>query len=146
MTNVLQKDVHPQIDALVERLSSAVPKEQAKAVDQFTQVYYAATPDQELDSRKIDDLYGATLACWSFIQSCDGQGKIRVFNPDFEEHGWQSTHTIIEIIHSDIPFLVDSIRMELNRREMSIHFINHAVIPVSRNKSGKLDYKSSYSI
>ncbi len=48
--------------------------------------------------------------------------------------GWQSTHTIIEIIHKDIPFLVDSVRMELNRREMAIHFINHAVLPLSRNK------------
>lgn len=143
MTILLQKDTHPQIDALVERLVGAVPKEQTDAVERFTHQYYAATPAQELDSRKLDDLYGATLACWSFIHTCSGKGKIRVFNPDFEEHGWQSTHTIIEIVHKDVPFLVDSIRMELNRREMAIHFINHAVIPVNRSKSGKLDFKTS---
>ena len=40
------------------------------------------------------------------------------FNPDFEEHGCQSTHTIVEVLHKDVPVLVDSIRMELNRREM----------------------------
>ena len=145
MLKIKQKDEHPQIAQLVERLAEALPKNQGKAVSDFSQLYYSATPAQELDSRKIDDLYGATLACWSFIQNCKGEGKIRAFNPDFEEHGWQSTHTIIEIIHKDIPFLVDSVRMELNRREMSIHFINHAVLPVSRNKKGDLDLKDCFS-
>ena len=145
MLKIKQKDEHPQIAQLVERLVTAVPKNQEKAVSDFTQLYYSATPAQELDSRKIDDLYGATLACWSFIQSSTSEGKIRAFNPDFEEHGWQSTHTIIEIIHKDIPFLVDSVRMELNRREMAIHFINHAVLPVSRTKKGTLDLKDCFS-
>jgi glutamate dehydrogenase len=145
MLKIKQKDEHPQIAQLVERLVSAVPKNQEKAVSDFTKVYYSATPSQELENRKIDDLYGATLACWSFIQSSGSEGKIRAFNPDFEEHGWQSTHTIIEIIHRDIPFLVDSVRMELNRREMAIHFINHAVLPVSRTKKGALDLKDCFS-
>lgn len=145
MVSLLNKDTHPQVSHLIERLTDEVPKTQGKAIDVFTQMYYAATPPAELDARKIDDLYGATLACWSFVQKCPGGCKIRVFNPDFEEHGWQSTHTIVEILHPDVPFLVDSIRMELNRREMAIHFINHAVLPVTRNKKGDMDYKTSLS-
>jgi len=145
MLKIKKKDEHPQITQLVEKLKAAVPKDQVAAVGEFTQQYYSATPSQELEARKIDDLYGATLACWSFIQSSDSEGKIRAFNPDFEGHGWQSTHTIIEIIHKDIPFLVDSVRMELNRREMAIHFINHAVLPLSRNKKGELDLKDCFS-
>lgn len=142
MNNILNKEVHPQVGLLIERLMSEVPKTHAEAIKQFTETYYAATPEQELENRKIDDLYGATLACWNFMQKCSGGSKIRVFNPDFEEHGWQSTHTIVEVLHKDVPFLVDSIRMELNRREMSIHFINHAVMHVDRNDKGELDLKS----
>lgn len=142
MNNLLNKDIHPQVSSLVEKLVGEVPKAQAKAIEQFTQTYYAATPEQELESRKIDDLYGATLACWNFMQKRPESSKIRVFNPDFEEHGWQSTHTIVEVLHADVPFLVDSIRMELNRREMSIHFINHAVMHVDRNAKGDLDLDS----
>ncbi len=145
MYKTVNKDVHPQVAKLIERLSQAVPKDQARAIEQFTHVYYAATPVQELDSRKVDDLYGATLACWSFLQKTKGTSKVRVFNPDFEEHGWQSAHTIVEIVHKDLPFLVDSIRMELNRREMSIHFINHAVISLNRNEDGQLDLKNSFN-
>ncbi|MGR6874372.1 NAD-glutamate dehydrogenase domain-containing protein [Pseudomonas sp. HK3] len=142
MNNLLNKDVHPQVGLLIERLMAEVPKSHAEAIKQFTKTYYAATPAQELENRKIDDLYGATLACWNFMQKCAGDSKIRVFNPDFEEHGWQSTHTIVEVLHKDVPFLVDSIRMELNRREMSIHFINHAVMHVDRSEKGELDLKS----
>ncbi len=145
MNKIVSKEIHPQVSLLIERLRGAVNKDQVEAIDKFTQIYYAATPSQELDSRKVDDLYGATLACWSFVQKCKEGSNIRVFNPDFEEHGWQSTHTIVEIVHKDLPFLVDSIRMELNRRDMSIHFINHAVIPFSRKKNGDLDLKDSFS-
>lgn len=142
MNNLLNKDVHPQVNQLIERLLDKVPKKQAKGIEQFAKTYYAATPEQELESRKIEDLYGATLACWNFMQKRPTTSKIRVFNPDFEEHGWQSTHTILEVLHTDVPFLVDSIRMELNRREMSIHFINHAVMHVDRNDKGDLDLDS----
>ncbi|GAA6133620.1 NAD-glutamate dehydrogenase GdhB [Oceaniserpentilla sp. 4NH20-0058] len=142
MNNLLNKDVHPQVSQLIERLLGEVPKNQAKAIEQFTKTYYAATPEQELESRKLEDLYGATLACWNFMQKRPETSKIRVFNPDFEEHGWQSTHTIVEVLHADVPFLVDSIRMELNRREMSIHFINNAVMHVDRTEKGELDLNS----
>lgn len=144
MSSTMKTDVHPQVIQLSERLLDAVPKTQGAAIEAFTQLYYAGTPSDELDNRKVEDLYGATLALWGFIQKCPSSCKIRVFNPDFEEHGWQSTHTIVEIMHPDVPFLVDSIRMELNRREMAIHFINHAVLPVARNKKGELDVKKSF--
>ncbi|MFT6261485.1 MAG: glutamate dehydrogenase [Bermanella sp.] len=145
ISKIQKKDLHPKITMLAERLAAAVPKAQVDSIDKFSRLYYSTTPSQELDVRKIDDLYGATLAFWSFIQNNKAEGKIRVFNPDFEQHGWQSTHTIIEIIHKDIPFLVDSIRMELNRREMAIHFINHAVLPLSRKKTGDLNFKDCFN-
>ena len=142
MNNLLNKEIHPRVSQLIEKLLGEVPKKQVQGIEQFTKTYYAATPEQELESRKIEDLYGATLACWNFMQKRPNASKIRVFNPDFEEHGWQSTHTIVEVLHTDVPFLVDSIRMELNRREMSIHFINHAVMHVDRNEKGDLDPNS----
>jgi glutamate dehydrogenase len=36
---------------------------------------------------------------------------VRAFNPSPEEHGFQSTHTIVEIVNDDLPFLVDSVTM-----------------------------------
>ncbi len=138
------KQLHPQVNELIERLQACMPKDQIGSITRFTQMYYATAPAEELAVRKVEDLYGATLACWSFIQKSPDQHKVRVFNPDYEEHGWQSTHTIIEVLHPDVPFLVDSIRMELNKRDMSIHFINNAVMPTVRTESGELDVEQSF--
>src|SRR5919205_497817 len=54
--------------------------------------------------------------------------RVRVYNPTFEQHGWQSPHTAIEVVSDDMPFLVDSVSMELSRRELGIHVLVHPVI------------------
>mgnify|MGYP002719684311 FL=1 len=64
--------------------------------------------------------------------------QVRAFNPDYEKHGWQSTHTAVEILHGDIPFLVDSVRMELNRHGYSIHTLQNSVFSVRRDQNGQL--------
>ncbi len=56
----------------------------------------------------------------------------------FEPHGWQSTHTVVEIVTDDMPFLVDSVTMELNRRGLGIHLIIHPVMRVRRDADGEL--------
>jgi glutamate dehydrogenase len=50
-----------------------------------------------------------------------GTPKLRVYNPRTEEHGWSSPHTVIEIVNDDMPFLVDSVTMEVNRQGYTLH-------------------------
>ncbi|HEY5310537.1 MAG TPA: NAD-glutamate dehydrogenase, partial [Casimicrobiaceae bacterium] len=52
--------------------------------------------------------------------------------------GWQSTHTIIEIVNDDMPFLVDSVTMEVNRHGLTLHLIIHPLVPVERELDGTL--------
>ena len=63
---------------------------------------------------------------------------LRVYNPGFEEHGWQSTHTVVEMVTDDMPFLVDSLVMELNRHGATIHLMVHPVLYVVRDAQGLL--------
>ena len=69
----------------------------------------------------------------SRASGCPGTPKVRVYNPRFEEHGWQSTHTAVEIVTDDMPFLIDSVSMELNRRGFGVHLIIHPVLGVRRD-------------
>ncbi|ATJ83428.1 NAD-glutamate dehydrogenase [Halomonas beimenensis] len=124
---------------LKERLQSRLDKGKAEQVDGFARHFYATVPLEDLAERRLDDLYGATLSVWHFIQQLDPKApKVRVFNPDFEEHGWQSTHTFIAVLHEDMPFLVDSVRVELNNRGMTIHAIHNAVLAVDRDQQHRL--------
>ncbi|MCG6657358.1 NAD-glutamate dehydrogenase [Halomonas campisalis] len=118
---------------LRERLFSRLDEKRAEAVDAFARYFYATVPLEDLADRRLDDLYGATLSVWHFIQHHDpAEPKVRVFNPDFEEHGWQSTHTFVAVLHEDMSFLVDSVRIELNRRGLTVHAIHNAVLAVER--------------
>ena len=50
-----------------------------------------------------------------------------------DRDGWSSAHTAIEIVCDDMPFLVDSITMELNRQDAAIDLLVHPVMRVVRH-------------
>lgn len=124
---------------LQERLDARLEPARAAEVEAFARHFYATVPIEDLVDRRLDDLYGATLSIWQFLQNHDPKSpKVRVFNPDFEEHGWQSTHTFVAVLHEDMPFLVDSVRIELNRRGLTVHAIQNAVFAVGRDSQHQL--------
>ena len=67
-----------------------------------------------------------------------GEIKLRVYNPKLEQHGWQSTHTVVEIVNDDMPFLVDSVGIEINRHGLNIHLVIHPVLAARRDEAGRL--------
>jgi len=129
---------------LREQLAKRLPQEKVEAVTTFAEAFYASAPLEDLIERHLDDTYGATLMTWHFIQHHDPRSpKVHVYNPDFEEHGWQSSHTLIEVLHEDMPFLVDSVRIELNRRGITVHAIHNAVLAVERDRQHRLKRTAS---
>lgn len=134
----------PDLTALNRLIDDRNDKAQAERIKLFAELYYEGAPSADLNARNPEDLYGATVSCWLFIQKNDiTQPKVRVFNPDFEAHGWQSTHTVIEVLSKEMPFLIDSVRLELNRRQMSVHSINSCVVHVERDENYKIKTASS---
>jgi glutamate dehydrogenase len=125
-----------EVTALVR---TRVAPEQRAMLEAFVHAYYGQVDPEDLAERTPADLYGAALSHWSFARKRErGHARVRVFNPTLEEHGWQSTHTIIEIVNDDMPFLVDSVIMEVNRHGLTLHLIVHPIIPVERDTSGVL--------
>nr|WP_300310773.1 NAD-glutamate dehydrogenase [Halomonas sp.] len=129
---------------LEERLTAGLDKKKVERVIAFARLFYANAPVEDMIDRRFDDFYGATLSLWHFLQQFDpGAPKVRVLNPEFEEHGWQSNHTFVAVLHEDMPFLVDSVRIELNRRGMTVHAIHNAVLTVERDRHHRVSGLSS---
>ncbi len=127
------------IENVINRIRTRMPGEQAEAAARFVANYYQEVDPDDLAERSVDDLYGAVLSHWHFIQRLgDGLPKLRVYNPNVPEHGWQSSHTIIEILNDDMPFLVDSIVPEVNRQGLTLHLIIHPVMRVVRDENSQL--------
>ncbi|UCP00157.1 NAD-glutamate dehydrogenase [Metapseudomonas lalkuanensis] len=120
-------------------LAQHVSEKALPQVALFAEQFFGIIALDELTQRRLSDLVGCTLSSWRLLERFDpANPEVRVFNPDYEKHGWQSTHTAVEVLHPDIPFLVDSVRMELNRRGYSIHTLQNNVISVRRNAKGEL--------
>jgi glutamate dehydrogenase len=105
----------------------------------FAEQFFGIISLDELTQRRLSDLAGCTLSAWRLLARFEhAQPQVRVYNPDYERHGWQSTHTAVEVLHHDLPFLVDSVRTELNRRGYSIHTLQTTVLSVRRGPQGEL--------
>ncbi len=111
----------------------------ADLAERFVRQYYAGADLQELAARDPRDLAGAAAAHLEFGRQYDGgAARLRVFNPRLEEHGWQSTHTVVQIVGADMPFLVDSTTVEVNRLGLTLHLVLHPVLHVTRDAQGRL--------
>jgi glutamate dehydrogenase len=127
------------IDAVCSRVRERLPGEQGIPCQSFVRQYYHRVPIEDLAARDPLDLYGAALAHWNLArQRAPGRATVHVYNPDFDQHGWKSSHTVIEIVTDDMPFLVDSVTMELSRQGRSIDLMIHPVIRVRRDERGAL--------
>jgi glutamate dehydrogenase len=132
--NDIAKDVRTQRqEELAGLVAARVAPELRETLQTFVARYYAQVDPEDLAERPLPDLYGAALSHWNFARKREpGRARVRVFNPTIEEHGWQSKHTIIEIVNDDMPFLVDSVAMEVNRHGLTLHLIVHPILGVER--------------
>ncbi|WP_199153628.1 NAD-glutamate dehydrogenase [Chromobacterium sp. ASV23] len=122
------------IQAVAESKLSSQETQQLAA---FFPSYFEETEHADLRQFSSLDLFGAAMAHYEFAgKRSAGQVKCRIYNPDFERDGWQSTHTVIEVVNDDMPFLIDSITMLLSRYNLNLHLLVHPVLSVARDKSG----------
>lgn len=117
-----------------------LPEPAFQTVEPFLRHYYDFVDAEDLRSRSIADLYGAAMAHWQTAQRfVPGSERMRVYNPILEQHGWHSDHTVIEIVNDDMPFLVDSVSMAVNKLGLALHSAMHPVFRVWRGKEGGIE-------
>ncbi|TAK77119.1 MAG: NAD-glutamate dehydrogenase, partial [Gammaproteobacteria bacterium] len=117
------QDIINQVKSYVQ---NEVSDKDLELLETFIQRYYSSCSVDDLKTHTIADLAAIVCSHWKFIyQREPGVAKVRIFNPDKATDGWTSTHSVIQISHDDIPFLVDSTRMVINRFGDQIHFIVH---------------------
>jgi len=134
---------HQQQSVLLEQVFSLindkVDASESNKVIQFGNLLLKTMSFDDLDGRSDSDLYGAILSLWKLLQSKkNSEPSIKVFNPEIAKHGWQSSHTVIQIIVDDMPFLVDSIKMAINRLNITSHLVLHSPMHFTRELNGNV--------
>lgn len=105
-------------------INEKLSKKEALLVHEFVNQYYLSISNEDLVSKDVNDIFSSLISQWNFISNRKkNQTKIKIFNPSIKRDNWESEHTIIELVCDHLPFLINSIRMELNRLELDIHLM-----------------------
>ncbi|MFD9484916.1 NAD-glutamate dehydrogenase [Streptomyces sp. NPDC059991] len=109
------------------------------AVLGYLQRYYLHTAPEDLADRDPVDVFGAALSHYRLAENRpQGTASVRVHTPTVEENGWTCSHSVVEVVTDDMPFLVDSVTNELSRQSRGIHVVIHPQVVVRRDVTGKL--------
>ncbi|WP_040421999.1 NAD-glutamate dehydrogenase [Actinopolymorpha alba] len=118
------------------RSAGALSVEQVKSL---LTAYYRHVSAEDLLHRDPVDVYGAARSQFRMaVDRLPGTASVNVFTPTVEEHGWSCSHTVVEVVTDDMPFLVDSVTMELSRQDRGIHLVVHPQLMVRRDVTGRL--------
>jgi len=130
-------DVAAIIDSLREIAGARRPSDQL--LQTFLGVYYRDIPSDDADARRLNAAYAAAVAHLQLGRVRRvGETLVEVLSPDLERDGWETERTILMFVTDDVPFLVDSVRMVLDRHELGIHLLIHPMLSVRRNDRHEL--------
>ena len=109
-------------------------------ITDFVAAYYDGTDPDELLARGPAALFAIANAHWRLLDVARPAhtAKVRVFNPTLAEDGFVSDHTVVQIVNDNMPFLVDSVTMAVNRGNRTAHWIVHPLLSVTRDANGKV--------
>jgi glutamate dehydrogenase len=105
----------------------------------FLPLYYAELPEGDVDDRKLDDIYAVAVAHLAAgRRRAPGETIVRLISPDRDRDGWHSPHSVLLVVTDDMPFLVDTTRMVLERHGLGVHLLVHPMLAVERRADDTL--------
>jgi glutamate dehydrogenase len=130
-------------DRLIETIVAARPKstilKTRKEINAFLRRYFRNVPHEDMHGRSPKIMGQAALAHLDFAKTRKpGKAKLRIFNPNKLDHGYQSAFTIVEMVNDNMPFLVDSVAAAIARHNLTIHMTVHPLLIVRRDRNGRL--------
>jgi glutamate dehydrogenase len=125
------------LDEVLQALKARLPAPRHKDAQVLAEAFCRRIPDEDYASRS-PQVWAVLLAgMLEFARDRKPETpKVRLFNPTLEEHGWESPHTVIQVVNDDMPFLVDSIGMAIAQHEVLAHTMIHPVVVARRDPAG----------
>lgn len=122
MTYTFEAGKERLINDVIACVKSKMPKKKSELCVEFISQFLNTVALEDLQCWSTESLCQAGIHFWATIQTRQyDKPVIEIYNPCAERHGWTSPYTVLEIIADDAPFLVDSIRMTVNRLGFSSH-------------------------
>jgi glutamate dehydrogenase len=125
--------------SILKKILGFLTKDAQADFAEFAAQFYAKVPVSDLSAIDPQTAIDLAKSAFEFMKKRDGVApKIRIFVPEKQTHGYDGRHTVIELLNDDMPFLVDSLTAELNRRGFKIYETIHPIFRVTRDARGNL--------
>lgn len=139
MTDAAEQVKDALLDALVDLAERRVHAGQPVVSEPLLRHYFDRVAPQDLSEKEPIDLYGAVVRHIQLAERRQpSETLVRVYNPNTDEDGWTSSHTVIDIVGADMPFIVDSVLALLQTRGRQVHVLVHPMVDVDRSPQGDL--------
>lgn len=138
MTKINSVQSKLKMDEINQQIATRLPKKDIEYLPTFTTGLFSHVAEDDIAAYTDEDLRGLVASLFRHMQE-KPKNKSILFNPNVEEHGWQSQHSILILHHKDVRYLIDSIRNMLSKKGIKIHKVFHAYFSVQRNKKGAID-------
>jgi glutamate dehydrogenase len=135
--NAVSAVVNSPLEAVLHALKERLPAPRHKDAQALAEVFCRRIPEGDFASRTPADWAALLAGMLEFIRDRKPDTpKARIFNPVPGDGGWDSDHTVIQLVNDDMPFLVDSVGMVLSQHEVAAHAIIHPVLDIRRDPAG----------
>jgi len=125
------------IDAILEHLRARLAPPRQRDAERLLRQFLRRVPAEELAARGPTAWAAVAAGLLEFLQvRLPDAANVRVFNPTLDEHGWEASHTVVEIATDDSPFLVDSVSIAIAAQGNLVHSVIHPVLLVERDPGG----------
>ncbi|WP_201554369.1 NAD-glutamate dehydrogenase [Psychrobacter sp. 72-O-c] len=127
-----------RISQISDIATSYVQKDKS-LLDHFIHSYYQPLHQETAGAISDADLAGMVLHHFTLLTAYDGKKpQLAVLNPIAEEQHFHSSHTIIQMVAYDRPFLVDTLLMTLEVQGVDVHRTYNTIINVQRDGAGTI--------
>jgi glutamate dehydrogenase len=122
-------------DELISRVEKSISKDLTSVVSR----YFDLVAPEDLVGTDVRDLEGLIKSHVALGQSrTPGTSKVQALSPNLDSQGWQSPHSVVQVVTDDMPFLVDSVSAEISQQDRSIRVVIHPRFWVKRDQQGEL--------
>src|SRR5438067_13888418 len=115
--------LHDRVQAVLALAATSLDAAMRQKVEAVAQDYFRRLEAEDLTERSPEDLLGALVSHLTLgEQRSPGELRLRIFTPG-KADGWATRHSVIQLVNDDMPLLVDSSSLEINRQGHTLHLI-----------------------
>jgi glutamate dehydrogenase len=127
----------PKLRDVLELARGKLAPAERPLLESFTRRLFEKAGADVLDSGAAPELAAVAVSGCRFLLDRNlEEPRVRVFDPDLTNHGWEASCTVVESVMRDRPFIIDTIRDGLRESGCGVRRMLHPVLAVERDPRG----------